>query len=1711
MFFGSKFFDNPPDPQQQNRVSQFFDKPLSEVVEPVLATDENYVQMAAISDALSADPDNVFGAYVQSLHEMRADVARRGSNAVMQDAALRYAEGLVQASLTDDFTPEDRGAIFEALRNADFRDMVFQAGQDAIANTRLLGTDDEVVRAVAEPMGFLEGYQRDLSFEVLIDSITEEAIRDLEGRYSPDNALRRGRRMLNGLADLGHMIVPFTVSESRIGNIEPMAPPTVWDKLAPGQRQVEEIRWVWSSRTPEEFQRRAMMYIAKTQDDDQFLLFAQENEMEMIQRARDLRYGVDPAGANIQAVIDNSVVGGLLFRGGKILFNGAKSSIAGLTRRSGAESAATRIVEDALNEAEERVLRPDFPDDDLKPDFDLRPDFGEASPSGLPALRGGARPRTEMPRVDEPKITVIDDGLGGDGPSTEVTRWGYPADRQLPNENVALPNYTNRLDSPEAVPQIEGGPRRLPYYPEGRVITGRNPEDLSSLDNTVNATPRLVGGPTKAGLTIDEAVDEAVPSILSPELRPNGTTVTKGANAVLTAMRIAQKAAEELIGQLGMTHRLTKEEIDVAVKRAEASARETLGDKRIIDIDEVVEETALGVTESRSIQMRLGNEHGGHFATADDAESWARGAGFGSADEVEGGFTLVKDPDHGGWAVRVALPVDETGVQVPMNLVPDQVFGFGRFFMSSATQLEKTLMQKALQAEGVKNRLAETMTRNLQAAWRPLSGKESRGTSRIIARGVDEQKWYTEPEFRIMAAKEPGASNIDQMWNAYNAHRVINDVEWALRNDEIYRNLRAEGYEGITIRGSDEVLNRNGKVSSNPPTSEVYDFSSGRWVSNPQSAYAGGKWVDESYVTINFDEGVPITTSYGTEIVTKAIVRSDDLARGPLNRQQVAYTPGGHRMYNREYRKFVKQANAAKNPRTGATTLTAPRTYLAGKTEKELSDWVMKHNAALGVYRLGKEAGWSQPDIIAAIKQQGVEASKFLDDIDNGRISPDYDFQIVNDRYLPKEYDGVSDWARFQDRETVSMSNVHGRMFYSKKGDRLQTATGQEVTTLDPLESMAIAVGNISKRIGLSEYRTRAIDSWLQTFGKNFGGKGETTDLGAFMNPNWAAQVSNPAEKAAAMKAHRAIMRTLGTHSIGDRKWVATVDNVLDRLDLYGPGVRIPARKLGTWWKSNRFVDKFRGMAHSLSLGLLDVGQFPLQIQTAIMAATIDPIRGIRAMGALPIMRAYVAGLNPTKKSSFTSMVTDKMARSFGFESSDDMAEAGAALRGSGFLNFKSSHMQIGDLSPTEKIRGLSFRGVASKAGVFFNEAEMVNRITAWNIGWQRVSSKNPGLFKQDPRGFSEAVLKEAELFSANMSAPNRAWFQDVPVVNVATQFLAYQIRVAEMAFGKQLTRAERARLILGQAVLYGSVGVPFGAQWEWAKRRAAAAKGDSQPVPSPNSVEGILRRGVVDTAIYMASGGEADVMFGERAAVLNLDGLIQIGKTVTNLSGEFPNIFDGIAQPTPDKNFADVVFGPSGSIVLEGLGGTLVNRFIGGSLALAGVDSGQPPLDIENDIKGLLRNISSFSDYERAWVAYKLGQARTRAGKPLLDEVGSDTALAYMFGVESRDLAMGATFMEVANKRSDMVDKWVNSALPLYNEMMGSIVTDKEKFLDRRRQLNTMMSVLRESDPIMYRDVMSKLRGRTDAVFDSVRERIEERSSIERMGQRVQERTGSE
>ena len=1702
MFFGSKLFDNPPDPQQQNRISQFFDKPLSDSTEPVLSTDENYVQMAAISNALSVDPDNIFGAYVQSLHEMRADVARRGSNAVMQDAALRYAEGLVQASLTDEFTTEDRGAIFEALRDLDFRDMVFQAGQDAIANTRIVGTDDEIVRAVAEPMGFLEGYQKDLAFEILIDSITEEAVRDLEGRYSPDNALKRGRRVLNGLADLGHMIVPFTVSESRIGNIEAMAPPNVWDKLAPGQRQAEEIRWVWSARTPEEFRRRAMMYIAKTQDDDQFLLFAQENEMEMIQRARDLRYGVDPAGANIQAVIDNSIVGGLFYRGGKLLFNGVKSSIAGLARRSGAESAATRIVEDALGEAHGRTVGPD-----LRPDFpsggpDLKPDFSS---------RGGARTRAEMPEVEEPRVTVIDDGLGGDQPGTEVVRWGYSSTRRLPNENVALPDYTNKLGGPETVRQIDGGPRRLPYYPEGRVITGRSPEDLSSLDNTVNRTPRLNGGPTKAGLTVDEALDEAVPSVLSPEIRPNGSTITKGANAVLTAMRIAQKAAEQIIGQIGMTHRLTKEEIDLAVKRAEAEARRTLGDRRIIDIDEIVEETSLGVTESRSIQMRIGNEHGGHFATAEEAEGWARGAGFGSADEIEGGFTLVKDSDHGGWAVRVALPVDETGVQVPMNLVPDQVFGLGRFFMSGATQLEKTLVEKALQAEGVKNRLAEVMTRNLQAAWRPLSNKEARGTSRIIARGVDEQKWYTEPEFRVMAAKEPGAQNIDRMWDAYNSHRVLNDVEWALRNDETYRNFRAEGYEGITIRGSDEVLERNGKVSSNPPTSEAYDFSTGRWVSNPQSAYAGGKWVDESYVTINFSDAVAVKTSYGTEYISKAIVRSDDLARGPLRRQQEGYTPGGHRMYNREYRKFVKQANASKNPRTGATTLTAPRTYIAGKTEQELSDWVIRHNAALGVYRLGREAGWSQSDIIAAIKQQRVEASKFLDDIDSGRINPDYDFQIVNDRYLPKEYDGVSDWARFQDRENVSMANVHGRMFYSKKGERLQTATGQEVATLDPLESMAIAVGNISRTVGLSEYRARAIDSWLQTFGKNFGGKGESTDLGAFMNPNWSARVSNPQEKAAAMKAHRAIMRTLGTHSVADQHWVSTVDNVLDRLDLYGPGIRIPARKLGTWWKSNRFVDKFRGMAHSLSLGLLDVGQFPLQIQTAMMAATIDPIRGVRAMGALPIMRAYVAGLNPTKKSSFTSMVSDKMARSFGFESSDDMAEAGAALRGSGFLNFKASHMQIGDLSPTEKIRGASFRGIANKTGVFFNEAEMINRITAWNIGWQRISAKNPELFRQDPRGFSEAVLKEAELFAANMSAPNRAWFQDVPVVNVATQFLAYQIRVAEMAFGKQLTRAERARLVLGQAILYGSVGVPFAAQWEWAKRRADAAKGDPQAVPSPNSVEGVLRRGVVDTVIYMASGGEADVMFGERAAVLNLDGLIQIGKTITNLSGELPNIFDSFAQPTPDKNFADVIFGPSGSIVLEGLGGTLLNRFVGGSLALAGVDTGQPPLDIENDIKALLRNISSFSDYERAWVAYKLGQARTRAGKPLLDEVGSDTALAYMFGIESRDLAMGATFMEVSNKRSEMVDKWVNSALPIYNEMMDSIVTDKQRFLDKRRQLNTMMLVLRESDPIMYRDVMSKMKGRTDGVFDSVRERIEERSSIERMGQSVQERTGSE
>lgn len=1652
-------FDPIPTDEQMAKEAALFDKPAAAVNEAVLESDETYIQMGAFAQAIrDENPDNVFAGYISSLHDMRADVARRGAHAVIQDVGLRYSQEIAATAINMDMTPQERASVFQGLMNTSSREVLFQAGQDALQEVKQLGTDDEIVRAQWEPMGFREGYARDMAFDHLLANITEEAEAELAGRYAPDGVLGRGRRVLNGLTDLGHMIVPFTVSESRIGNIEEMDPPSFGDRLLPGQRQLEEITWVHQARTPEEFKRRAMMYIAGTQEDDRFLIFAQENEMEMIQRVRDLRYGVDPLGANLQAALDNSVVGALLWKTGKA----AVSGVAGLARRSGSESAATRIVDDALREAEARVN-------------------ATATPGEPPKV---------TPIPDEPTGTSVVPRRT----DVEPVEPAPPGTPRLGYEPVAIENQTNRLSG----------------EPQGPRIAADRPPSPSKRGPS-NASTASASGPTKTGMTVDEAVDESVHSAFSPHVRPDGTGVTKGAQAVLTAQRIAQKAAQILVGQIGKTHRLTADEFREAVQKAEQSARKIVGDRSIIDIDEVVEESALGITESYALRLKLGNEHGGHFADAEDAYRWAQSKGFGAADEgLDDGFVVMQDPDHGGWAVHLKIPVDETGVLKPIGVVPDQAFGLGRFLLHTGSQLEETLMQKALVSEGVKNRLAETLTKTLRAHWRPLSNKESKATQGIIARGVEEQKWYTEVEFRAIAQADPRVKNVDQMWNAYNSHRVVNDIEWALRNDVEWRALRSEGYESVSLRGSSErfgVKMENGRVSSNPTTNEAFDFSTGKWVSNPRSAFAGGQWVDQKYVTVKFARGLKIKTAHGEEIVHTAVVKTDDLARSPLRRQQLGYSEGGHRMYSTEYRKFVKQAHDYVSPRTGQKTLVAPRTYLAGKTEKEVAQWVTSHNTALDIYNASKAASLSRPDTIAALKQHIPDASSFIDDIEAQRINPNYKFQTVNNRLLPSEYDGVSDWAKYQDRETVSMANTHGRMYYSGKGDALRTATGQEVTTLAPLEAMSHAVGNISKHVGLSEYRARAINQWMETYGTVFGGRGQTNTIGAFMNPNWAATVSNPATLSAARKSHRAILRTLETSSQNDRQWHAAVDSFLDKTDLLGPGVRIPAASVGKWWKSNRFVDKFRGMTHSLTLGLFDLGQFPLQVQTAVMAASIDPVKGVRAMGALPLVRAYVSGINPTDPKTFMKFVGDKQARAFGYESAEEMAEMAAGLRGSGFLDFQSSHMLIGDMSPTEKIRGLSLRNVGRVGSVIFNEAETVNRITAWQIGWQRIAQKNPGLFKKDARGFLEAVQKEAETFAASMSSPNRAAFQQAPVLNYATQFLSYQVRILEMAFGKQLSRTERLRLILGQAALYGTVGVPVGAQIEWAMRRGAAERGD-QPIPTPDSVQGIFRRGLVDTAIFMASGGEADVMFGERASVLNTDGIMQVGKATLGIVPGLGDFFDLMARPTPDKSFSEVMFGATGSIVFEGGGesvGNLGARMGGALLALGGLDTGQPPLRVE-DFKAVARNISSFSDAERAWVAFKLGEARSRdQSKLLMEDVGEDTAWSYLFGVQSSELSSAGVFMEVNRKRTELVDKWVDIAVPLYQKTWNSF-NNEDDFNTARRELNSVMAVLREADPIMYRDVMNKVRRKADAVLDGGRQRVEERAAWERLRQEVNE-----
>ena len=412
-----------------------------------------------------------------------------------------------------------------------------------------------------------------------------------------------------------------------------------------------------------------------------------------------------------------------------------------------------------------------------------------------------------------------------------------------------------------------------------------------------------------------------------------------------------------------------------------------------------------------------------------------------------------------------------------------------------------------------------------------------------------------------------------------------------------------------------------------------------------------------------------------------------------------------------------------------------------------------------------------------------------------------------------------------------------------------------------------------------------------------------------------------------------------------------------------------------------------RAMAFHPMLGMFNPAQFLIQAHNFSVAFALEPTRvltnfrkylGIRSVmhvdqvtspGAFSVA-AKAAGMDVK---AFTAAVSD--IRTLGLES---------VIRTNPDYNKVATGGAMGFMGSVKNV-------VFNKGLVFFNEGEMFSRIYSFLVARHRAyGDLERVLTKDELRGLS----KDIDNLTLNMKHANRAsWGKGVP--SVITQFKGVHAKFAEVMLGKDLTLGEKGRVLTGQFVLYGSLGLPFGTYlMESLKSVRPPLEADGSVVPD-SWYESLLEGGMLNYLL----GNEVDVA---KRASLGGAGVTLIGEILT----------DPVAKLTP----------PATTVVLKGF--EFGNAFVHSLLSAGTPDYAWGAADIAQ-VGRYLAAIPSGSNYFfRAVDMWEKNEIRSTRGELLFRDPTSLEILGTAMGYQTiRESDYYAARKEMSAKLQDEKD----------------------------------------------------------------------------------------
>lgn len=336
---------------------------------------------------------------------------------------------------------------------------------------------------------------------------------------------------------------------------------------------------------------------------------------------------------------------------------------------------------------------------------------------------------------------------------------------------------------------------------------------------------------------------------------------------------------------------------------------------------------------------------------------------------------------------------------------------------------------------------------------------------------------------------------------------------------------------------------------------------------------------------------------------------------------------------------------------------------------------------------------------------------------------------------------------------------------------------------------------NVSATVPLNEYRAATIARWEDDVNALL--KASNRDLGKKINFNTPDNMIDlPPEVKDVLIAQRNYVKEhmgmkLREESVFEDFLLRTANAMEGKPFLAG------VRNNTLWNLDKHPNDALKAANFNLMLGMFNLRQIFVQMQNASLAMSMYPKYAPAAIKDALAARAYLATKNTKAREALLARFdkdTVELVKQF-----DESGLVDSIVRQAD-LNNQTLGVHHTSL---DKVRTF-----VEKGRIPFNEGEIMARALAFSIAKRKLRDEGKELT-------TKLVNEETLRLNMNLQNENSAWWQNAPVINLATQFLQVQAKFVENLMPTMLggsgrwTAKEKRRVLVGQLALYGTVGVP--------------------------------------------------------------------------------------------------------------------------------------------------------------------------------------------------------------------------------------------------------------------------------------------------------------